>query len=94
MVSFRTFNLLDHFGWLGEMDVIFCRNALIYFDAHTKETVIGKLAETLASDGYLALGAKESGVDMSAWAADHVRGIYLRSPGAAAQAERKIARAL
>jgi chemotaxis protein methyltransferase CheR len=78
MVSFRTFNLLDHFGWLGEMDVIFCRNALIYFDAHSKEAVIAKLAEALAADGALVLGAKESGVDMSAWAADRVRGIYVR----------------
>jgi len=93
MVSFRTFNLLDHFGWLGEMDVIFCRNALIYFDAHTKETVIGKLAEALASDGYLALGAKESGVDMSAWTADRVRGIYVRPSAAQPMRSRSARRA-
>jgi len=92
MVSFRTFNLLDHFGWLGEMDVIFCRNALIYFDAHTKQTVIAKLAETLAGDGALVLGAKESVADTSGWIADRVRGVYQRAPGAA-YTERKIVRA-
>ena len=32
MVSFRTFNLLDDFGWLGEIDIVFCRNVLLYFD--------------------------------------------------------------
>jgi chemotaxis protein methyltransferase CheR len=88
MVSFRTFNLLDHFGWLGEMDVIFCRNALIYFDTHTKAAVIGKLAETLAPDGTLVLGAKESGVDMSGWGAERVRGIYVRPRSFASQPDR------
>ena len=91
MESFRTFNLLDHFGWLGEMDLIFCRNALIYFDAHTKAVVIAKLAEMLAADGTLVLGAKESGVDMSGWAAERVRGIYTR-PSAAQPARGRSAR--
>jgi chemotaxis protein methyltransferase CheR len=90
MVSFGTFNLLDHYGWLGEMDVIFCRNALIYFDAHTKQTVIAKLAETLASDGYLVLGAKESGVDMSAWTAERACGIHTRPRSSASQPARRL----
>jgi chemotaxis protein methyltransferase CheR len=77
-IAFRTFNLLDHFGWLGQMDVIFCRNALIYFDTHTKNEITAKLALALAPDGTLVLGAKESGVDMSAWSPGAVRGIYVR----------------
>jgi chemotaxis protein methyltransferase CheR len=88
LVSFRAFNLLDHYGWLGEMDVVFCRNALIYFDAHSKAVVISKLAETLAPDGTLVLGAKEAGVDMSGWSAERVRGIYARPRGSASQPER------
>jgi chemotaxis protein methyltransferase CheR len=93
MVSFSTSNLLDHFGWLGEMDVIFCRNALIYFDAHTKQIVIGKLAETLAGDGTLVLGAKESVADTSGWMADRVRGIYVRQSASLPERSRSIRRA-
>ena len=28
----RRFNLLDNYGWLGEIDIILCRNVLLYFD--------------------------------------------------------------
>jgi chemotaxis protein methyltransferase CheR len=60
MVSFRAFNLLDDFGWLGTLDAIFCRNVLIYFDARTKASVLAKLSEALAPHGCLILGASES----------------------------------
>jgi chemotaxis protein methyltransferase CheR len=74
MVSFRRFNLLDHYGWLGEIDAIFCRNVLIYFDTHTKAAVLDKMEAALAPDGYLLLGAKESAGGH--WHADRVRGAY------------------
>ena len=32
MVTFRRFNLLDSFGWLDDLDMVFCRNVLMYFD--------------------------------------------------------------
>ncbi len=60
MVSFRVFNLLDDFGWLGTLDAIFCRNVLIYFDARPKASVLAKLSEALAPHGCLILGASES----------------------------------
>src|ERR1700742_4150905 len=47
MVSFRTFNLLDSFGWLGEIDVVFCRNALLYFEPGAKHTCLEKLSGVL-----------------------------------------------
>lgn len=59
MVKFRTFNLLDEFSWFGEMDVIFCRNVLLYFDQETKVRVLERFSEVLAPDGYLAVGAAE-----------------------------------
>src|SRR6185312_206009 len=34
--NFRVFNLLDSYGWIGEVDGIFCRNVLMYFDSETK----------------------------------------------------------
>ncbi len=59
MVKFRTFNLLDEYGWIGEIDVIFCRNVLLYFEPQTKTRILDRLAETLAPDGYLVVGTAE-----------------------------------
>ncbi|HEY0107005.1 MAG TPA: protein-glutamate O-methyltransferase CheR [Rhizomicrobium sp.] len=59
MVTFRAFNLLDSYGWLDDLDVVFCRNVLIYFDAKTKASVLDKIAEILQPDGALVLGHAE-----------------------------------
>lgn len=86
MVRFRRFNLLDSYGWLGEMDVIFCRNAFLYFAPLAKRACLQALADTLATDGYLALGAAETMEGAStAFAPDDadVRGIYRKARGAA-----------
>ncbi|HTQ12727.1 MAG TPA: protein-glutamate O-methyltransferase CheR [Rhizomicrobium sp.] len=83
MVSFRSFNLLDHYGWLGDIDVVFCRNVLMYLDAHIKAAVLDRISATLAPDGWLILGAKESA---PGWEADAVRGVYRGMRMAAAKA--------
>jgi chemotaxis protein methyltransferase CheR len=59
MVNFRTFNLLDSFGWLYEVDAVFCRNVLIFFDGKAKAQVIDKISEILVADGTLVLGHAE-----------------------------------
>ncbi|OFX11935.1 MAG: chemotaxis protein CheR [Alphaproteobacteria bacterium RIFOXYD12_FULL_60_8] len=59
-ITFRNFNLLHDFGPLGDFDVIFCRNVLIYFDEATKRDILGRMARSLADDGYLFLGATET----------------------------------
>ncbi len=59
MVKFRSFNLLDDYGWLGEMDVVFCRNVLLYFDQRTKTKILERLAEAISPDGYLIVGTAE-----------------------------------
>jgi len=64
MVKYRRFNLLADFASLGTFDVIFCRNVLIYFDQNTKSDVLGRLAETVSSDGYLVLGAVETAMGL------------------------------
>jgi chemotaxis protein methyltransferase CheR len=76
MIAFRTFNLLDHFGWLGEMDIVLCRNVLLYLDPGARAEILAKLAETLAPDGYLFLGASERASDHFASAA---RGVYTKA---------------
>ena len=86
MVSFRTFNLLDNFDWLGEIDIVFCRNALLYFDAPSKAAAFAKLAGILASDGTLVLGTTEGGAEPFATAPDAPRGMFVRPRGAAPRA--------
>jgi chemotaxis protein methyltransferase CheR len=65
MVTFRQFNLLDSFGWLDDIDIVFCRNVLMYFDNKTKVGVLDKIAEVLVPDGYLLLGPIETAQGMS-----------------------------
>jgi chemotaxis protein methyltransferase CheR len=43
----------------GEMDVIFCRNVLIYFGKGLRQQVLQKLSESLNPHGFLCLGASE-----------------------------------
>lgn len=60
MVTFRPFNLLDSFGWLDDVDVVFCRNVLMYLDHKTKLGVLEKMSEILVPDGYLLLSPVET----------------------------------
>jgi len=80
MVTFRAFNLLDHFGWLGEIDVVLCRNVLLYFEPGARAEIHGKLREALAADGYLILGDTETSVGHFA-PARNVRGLYVTPRG-------------
>ena len=60
MVTFRRFNLLDSYGWLDDLDLVLCRNVMIYFDAATKASVLERIADTMAPEGVLVLGDAES----------------------------------
>jgi len=64
-VQFGAFNLLDSYSVLGRLDVIFCRNVLMYFDRQAKQDVLARLAAALAPDGYLVLGAAETVIGSS-----------------------------
>ena len=65
MVQFRTLNLLNDFTPLGQFDIVFCRNVLIYFDQPTKSGVLERLARQIPDDGYLTLGAAETVVGLT-----------------------------
>lgn len=61
LVRFARVNLNDAaYPVVGQFDLIFCRNVLIYFDARTKAQVIQKLRTHLAPAGHLFLGHAES----------------------------------
>jgi chemotaxis protein methyltransferase CheR len=66
MVQFKSANLLHDFSSLGAFDVVFCRNVLLYFDQETKVGVLGRLVASVEPDGYLALGAAETVVGLTA----------------------------
>jgi chemotaxis protein methyltransferase CheR len=84
MVNFRTFNLLDSYGWLGEVDVLLCRNTLFYFSPWAKRDCLEKFSRILADDGYLLLGANETveGASTAFAHADSVRGVYRKARAA------------
>lgn len=65
MVQFKQLNLLQDISHLGQFDVVFCRNVLIYFDQDTKSMIFKRLAKVTASDGYLMLGAAETVVGLT-----------------------------
>jgi chemotaxis protein methyltransferase CheR len=60
MIEYKPFNLLEHPRNLGQFDIVFCRNVLIYFDQETKGKVLGQIADTMQKDGILYLGGAET----------------------------------
>jgi chemotaxis protein methyltransferase CheR len=67
LVSFSYLNLLDPYktSLISNMDVIFCRNVIIYFDKEAKKKVIESFYEKLRKGGYLLLGHSESLINIS-----------------------------
>ena len=66
-VNFGYFNLLDSdkSAFINRMDVIFCRNVIIYFDMPAKKKVIDMFYEKLNNSGFLLLGHSESLINIS-----------------------------
>lgn len=64
-VDYRHFNLLGDYTALGNFDLIFCRNVLIYFEADRKAEVLNRMTRALSPDGLLALGSSESIVGLN-----------------------------
>ncbi|MCC6464480.1 MAG: protein-glutamate O-methyltransferase CheR [Planctomycetes bacterium] len=61
LVQFHELNMVtESLSPLGEFDIIFCRNVLIYFDPPTRTEVVRKLAAQLRPGGFIYLGHSES----------------------------------
>lgn len=61
LVKFRRINLMDqHFPIRSPLDVIFCRNVMIYFDRPTQTALMAKFFRYLRPGGYLFIGHSES----------------------------------
>jgi len=60
-VQFKRLNLMEEaFSFSEPVDVIFCRNVIIYFDRKTQEQLIARFCKVLKTNGYLFLGHSES----------------------------------
>ncbi|MDO8288252.1 MAG: protein-glutamate O-methyltransferase CheR [Parvibaculum sp.] len=69
MVKFRNFNLLADPSasgvGLSGLDLIFCRNVLIYFDETTRRQVFSGMAKAMKPAGFLCLGGAETVIGIS-----------------------------
>ncbi|MDH4191337.1 MAG: protein-glutamate O-methyltransferase CheR [Betaproteobacteria bacterium] len=59
-VRFMQINLIAKLPELGELDLVFLRNVMIYFDMATKREVVTRIAPTLRSGGHMFVGHSES----------------------------------
>lgn len=59
-VSFRRLNFMDDFQFREKMDLIFCRNVMIYFDRKTQHELVRKFCDHLEPGGHLFIGHSES----------------------------------
>ena len=71
---------------MGQFDIIFCRNVLIYFDEKTKGGILGKMDKQLDKDGFLLLGGAETvlGITDKFVPMPDKRGLYIKNPALAA----------
>lgn len=80
MVEFSPLNLAKPWPHLPQMDLIFLRNVMIYFDMPTKKEVLRRIRHILRADGYLILGGAETtfNIDASYKRVESLKGGYYR----------------
>lgn len=80
MINYRKANLLTDIRTVGEFDIIFCRNVLIYFDADNKRKVFSDMKQVLTKDGVLFLGGAETviGISDDFKPVSELKGVYVR----------------
>lgn len=59
-VRFRRLNFMEEFSFDDQLDIIFCRNVVIYFDRQTQEKLFSRFCRKLVTGGYLFIGHSES----------------------------------
>ncbi|PHS18706.1 MAG: chemotaxis protein CheR [Blastopirellula sp.] len=64
LLNFQPFNLLKDFSHVGQFDIIFCRNVVIYFNPEDRKRAYLGLTNQLAPNGFLFVGASESLIDL------------------------------
>lgn len=65
-ITFRRFNLIeDNYKFRKKLQVIFCRNVMIYFDNPTKIKIIKNFFDILEPGGYLFISQSETLTNLS-----------------------------
>jgi chemotaxis protein methyltransferase CheR len=84
---FEVGNLIEPPPAPGRFDIILCRNVLLYFSPDMRRLAFGRLAQAIADDGTLMLGAGETVIGQTdAFASDpDCRGLYVPAAAAAAR---------
>jgi len=60
IVRYQKLNLQEDFYHLENLDIVFCRNVLIYFSNGFKKDILKRISRVLGPGGNLFLGASES----------------------------------
>ncbi|VAX00652.1 Chemotaxis protein methyltransferase CheR [hydrothermal vent metagenome] len=60
IITFKQLNLLNDWPMREPMDVIFCRNVVIYFNKDTQKILFSRYSELIADHGHLFIGHSES----------------------------------
>ncbi len=66
-VAFRRLNFMDDdFGFREKLDIIFCRNVIIYFDKGLQKRLLRNFCECVRKGGYIFMGHSETlfGMDL------------------------------
>ena len=60
-IRFRRLNFMEgDFGMREPLDIVFCRNVIIYFDRPTQERLINRINSHMIPGGYLFMGHSET----------------------------------
>jgi chemotaxis protein methyltransferase CheR len=83
-VSFARHNLLDKAAAMGVFDLVLCRNMLMYLCDENRKQVLENVADAMAPDGILMLGAAETVIGQTSRlnASTDFRGFYQRTSAA------------
>jgi len=82
LVSFAYINLIDpDYRLQRSMDIVFCRNLLIYFDKQTQRLVLQRLCRNLRVGGYLILGHSESATGLELPLKSVATTVYVKEEG-------------
>lgn len=65
LIKFERLNLMESWPGIGQFDVIFCRNVMIYFDKPTQKRLVERFADHLKPGGHLIVGHSEMIQNMS-----------------------------
>ena len=88
MVRFEPRNIIEPPPQPGRFDIVLCRNLLLYFAPDMRRLAFNRLAEAIAPDGALMLGAGETVIGQTERFVSDTgcRGLYVPAPAAAADA--------